>query len=97
VISKRVRQLARRKLYEFGRNPLSHPQDNYLLREFEIEESKAYKNYDEAGVISKDTAKAKLFHHMNLLSEELKRKEAAKKNQIKKRVCNNAEGGFQRF
>jgi hypothetical protein len=95
VISKRVRQVARRKWHEFGRNPLSRPQDNYLLGEFGIEESKAYKNCDEAGVMSKDTAKAKLFHHMNLLSEELKRKEAAKNP--KKRVCNNAEGGFQRF
>jgi len=73
-----VRQLARRKWHEFERNPLSRPQDNYLLGEFGIEESKAYKNCDEAGVMSKDTAKAKLFHHMNVLSEELKRKEAAK-------------------
>jgi hypothetical protein len=84
-------------MHEFGRNPLSHPQDNYLLGEFGIEESKAYKNCDEAGVISKDTAKVKLFYHMNFSSEELKRKEAAKKNKTKKRVCNNAEGGFQRF
>ena len=45
--------------------------------------------------MSKDTAKVKLFHHMNLLSEELKRKRQQKIP--KKRVCNNAEGGFQRF
>jgi hypothetical protein len=91
-----MRQLARRKLHDFGRNPPSRPQDKYCLENLGLENLKHIKKYDEAGVMSKDTAKAKLFHHMNSLSEELKRKEAAK-NTNKKRVCNNAEGGFQRF
>jgi hypothetical protein len=63
----------------------------------ELKNPKHIKKWDEARVMSKNTAKAKLFYYMNPLSEELKRKETAKNRPKKKRVCNNAEGGFQIF